>query len=594
MMELGYATMTNLPSKPSRRKVLTTGAIGGASLALAPLVQAIPNHSAKENRNVPTSAAGASAKLIDEPTPSIEAIALNRMAFGPRPGDLERVAKMGFENYVHEQLHPDDRDDAELEDRLKEVVLHVEYDLQKNGKTIKKIKEDRHLESPNLSVQELYKLYAQNPDRDINSESYHLVDEIRAIKLTRAVYSKWQLRETLCDFWHNHFSVDVYVDEATLRVMFPQYDREVIRANSLGNFRKMLGMVAKSHPMLVYLNNEWSQASPANENYARELFELHTLGAEHYYNDHYNKWEEVPGATQGHPIGYIDQDVYEAARAFTGWTIADGKYGRNEQLPNTGEFFYYDAWHDPYQKRILGQEFDAYSAPMADGERVLDLVAYHPGTARHICSKLIQRYVAPVPPERLLNAAVKTWTENQKNDLQLAMVMKTILLSPEFKSTWGELMKLPLEATVGLIRASGQHFVATNDLPYILDRSGESLFNWPTPNGRPWEPGHWVSSAGMLTRWFNANLVFTFKQHWLGNGDDLIPTEKMTANEFVTMWSNRILGRPLTQSTHDRVVQMFKDVAKLEPDQQFEPKAIADFLRATMAVIAMTPEYQVR
>ena len=140
--------------------------------------------------------------------------------------------------------------------------------------------------------------------------------------------------------------------------------------------------------MLVYLNNRSSRAGSANENYARELLELHTLGRGAYLNTLYDRWRDVPGATEGRPQGYIDQDVYEAARAFTGWTIADGTgLGGGMALPATGAFTYVEAWHDGYQKRVLGHEFDPFQAPMADGRKVLDLVADHPATAWNVCTR---------------------------------------------------------------------------------------------------------------------------------------------------------------------------------------------------------------
>lgn len=183
--------------------------------------------------------------------------------------------------------------------------------------------------------------------------------EVASANWIRVTYSEWQLKELMVEFWHNHFNVAVIAD-MVIGSCLPAYDRDVIRKNVFGDFWIFLEDIAKSPAMLYYLNNKASQASPANENYARELFELHTLVEEHYFNDLYDKWRDVPGALEGKPIGYIDKDVYEAAHAFTGWTIADEianwRSGQKEFFADTGEFYYFDGWQDNYQKRILDVE----------------------------------------------------------------------------------------------------------------------------------------------------------------------------------------------------------------------------------------------
>ncbi len=213
----------------------------------------------------------------------------------------------------------------------------------------------------------------------------------------------------------------------------PSYDRDVIRPHALGNFRVFLEAVATSAAMQYYLSNRSSRAGSANENYGRELFELHTLGRDNYYNAIYDKWRKVPGALQGKPIGYIDQDVYEAARAFTGWTIEDGAgVGPGQTLPKTGKFVYVESWHDNYQKRVLASEFDPFQSPMADGRKVLDLVARHPATAHFVCRKLCRRLVSDTPSEALVAGAAEVWTKNRTRPNQIAEVVRYIATSPEF------------------------------------------------------------------------------------------------------------------------------------------------------------------
>src|SRR5258708_6681680 len=240
--------------------------------------------------------------------------------------------------------------------------------------------EDRPLTWLSAPIEKLWPLDDQKTMM-AHQERIRPAEEVRMASWVKAVYSKWQLREIMVEFWHNHFNINAF-QEPRIACTFPIYDREVIRKNCFGNFRTFLEDVARSTAMQYYLDNFSSKASPANENYARELFELHTLGSDFYFNNLYNRWREVPGASNGKPIGYIDEDVYEAARSFTGWTIADGSgIGKGDNLPNTGRFYYYDGWHDNYQKRVLGVEFDPNQPPLADGLKVLDLVAYHPATA---------------------------------------------------------------------------------------------------------------------------------------------------------------------------------------------------------------------
>lgn len=383
----------------------------------------------------------------NEPLPPIEVIAMNRMAYGPTPTDQEKIRKQGLKAYVEEQLYPDDAKDKVLQQKLATATLHIEYTWKG-----KKTAENRPLGYVQSSIDTLWKLV--NPGAGAYEEKIRPAQEVQAATWLKAVYSQWQLREVMVEFWHNHFNVSIAKDER-IAATFPVYDREVIRKNCFGNFRTFLEDVAKSAAMQYYLNNVSSKASPANENYARELFELHTLGARHYYNHLYNRWREVPGATEGKPVGYIDEDVYEAARAFTGWTIADGSdNGKGEKFANTGHFLYYEGWHDNYQKRVLGVEFSPNQPPLADGQKVLDLVASHQATAVHLCTKLCQRLIADNPPESVIQQAVKTWTDTQTQPDQIRRVVRTILLSEAFAQNWGKKIKRPFELVASFLRAS--------------------------------------------------------------------------------------------------------------------------------------------
>ena len=297
--------------------------------------------------------------------------------------------------------------------------------------------------------------------------------EVQSAAWIRAVHADAQLREVLTQFWHDHFNVNAMRDEATA-AYFPPYDA-MLRRHALGNFREMLGEVARAPAMLAYLNNGESRASPANENFARELFELHTLGAKNYLNDRYTAWRDVPGALEGKPEGYIDQDVYEAARAFTGWTIGDGHWiSDGENAPLTGAFLYSDGWHDPYQKRVLGVEFAANGGPMADGERVLNIVANHRGTAKFIAEKLVRRLLADEPSAGLVAAAAETFAASADAPDQIAQTVRRIVLSPEFSELPPQKLKRPFEFVVSFFRATGAE-MAVGTLGFALRAHGSGL-----------------------------------------------------------------------------------------------------------------------
>ena len=404
-------------------------------------------------------------------------LALNRLAFGPTELALEDMRKSGTEAWFAQQLKPEAGDDCA--DRIKATKLHLKY----SSKTPEaEVDEDRSLGVIDQPIEEHWKLL----DKSVaNQERMFLRTAVVGATLIRAVHSRWQLREVLVDFWHNHFNVNAAGD-ATVAVALPSYDREVIRAHALGNFREMLEAVAQSAAMQVYLNNRSSRGGAANENYARELFELHTLGRPAYLNALYNKWRDVPGALQGHPQGYIDQDVYEAARAFTGWTIEDGAgIGAGRRLPTTGKFTYVETFHDNYQKRLLATEFEPYQPPLADGRKVLDLVADHPATARYVCGKLCTRLVADTPDPALIAAAVKVWTEQQHKPDQVARVVEAIVRSDAFRGSASAKIKRPLELYASFARGAGIAVVPTLPLLGTLDGSGQRLFGWGPPRTRP-------------------------------------------------------------------------------------------------------------
>src|ERR1017187_2268580 len=299
-------------------------------------------------------------------------------------------------------------------------------------------------------------------------------------KILRAVYSSRQLDEVLADFWFNHFNV--FLDKGADRYLITEYDREAIRPHVLGKFRDLLEATAKSPAMLFYLDNWQSvganvplprgpnaQRRGLNENYGRELLELHTLG--------------VDG-------GYTQKDVTEAARCFTGWTI--------RQPQRVAEFEFNPRMHDDGEKTVLGVRIPA-GGGIDDGFQVLHLLAHHPSTARFISRKLAMRFVADDPPETLVNRMAATFL---KKDGDLRAVLKTMFDSPEFwsRGAYRAKMKSPLEMVASSLRAVDAQVDFAFGLNNQLNQLGEPLYRKAEPTGYSNSGQEWLNSAGLLAR----------------------------------------------------------------------------------------------
>jgi uncharacterized protein (DUF1800 family) len=510
-------------------------------------------------------------------------IALNRLAFGPTDADLADLRKSGAEAWLVRQLEPDAGDDCAQ--RIAAAKIRLKYS---NKNPDIDVDEDRPLGIVDQPIDEHWKLL----DKSVpNQERMFLRTAVMGATLIRAVHSRWQLREVLVDFWHNHFNVNAAGD-ATVAVALPSYDRDVIRAHALGNFREMLEDVAKSAAMQVYLNNRSSRGGAANENYARELFELHTLGRPAYLNALYNKWRDVPGAAQGKPQGYIDQDVYEAARAFTGWTIEDGAgIGAGRKLPFTGKFTYVETFHDNYQKRLLATEFDPYQPPMSDGRKVLDLVADHPATAHYVCGKLCTRLISDTPDKDAVAAAVKVWIEQRRKPDQLARVVEAIVRSDAFRRSAGAKIKRPLELYASFARGAGIDAVPTPGLIGTLDGSGQRLFGWGPPTGHPDENDYWLASNMMRLRW--VLLLGLSDDAWKAGAPAAASAiaDHATPEAAVAAAHKRLLGsEPSPQVTAAILGGMgLKPGIALETRKDAVPLA-----RRMLAYCAMAPQFQAR
>ncbi len=462
---------------------------------------------------------------------------LNRLTYGATETSLTEFSQLGLGAWLDQELAKPISDPA-LDRRLSAARLHIEYEAgsSDSGETWDAVNEMRPYTMLDATPLELVQFLDYEQAFDF-AERERPGTETIAASFIRTTHADAQLREVMTQFWHEHFSVNALKDAETA-LFFPEYDR-IMRRNAFGNFRVMLGQVSRAPTMLYYLNNASSFASPANENYARELLELHTMGAENYLNDLYDNWCEVPGAEDGMAIGYIDQDVYEVARAFTGWTVGDGDWmdGGGEK-PVTGEFHYAEIWHDPYQKRILGVEFDSNSAPMADGDKVLDMLAAHPATARFVTEKILRRLGLENPSAGLKAQVADVFAKAVQDDDQIAQVIRTIVLSDEFASTKPDKLRRPLEFVIALYRAVGAEAKEPQfDLHWQLERMGWTQHQVRPPTGHSDKSEDWAN-----TRALNGMIDFSLYAFdgWMEGIVFSPQTGALTWGKFAQYWADAL------------------------------------------------------
>jgi uncharacterized protein (DUF1800 family) len=537
--------------------------------------------------------------------PPPETIALSRLAFGPTPAELEALRsgagtpRRRVAAWVESQLHPGGLEDKDCERRLAAAKLGT---LAKDAKTlwtehsiaanVLRDKSQAERKAFDAAMSSATAAGESNGARagaarpaafDDNKLRTQPVRELEAATWLRAVYSRRQLSEVLADFWHDHFNV--YAWDAQIAPTFVPFDRDVIRRHALGNFRAMLEDVAKSPAMLFYLDNALSQSANPNENYARELFELHALGAENYLGTKDRR--EVPGYDAGEPVGYVDGDVYEAARALTGWRVANGR-----GVDDTGEFLYYEPWHDRFQQIVLGRPLQELQPPMKDGRDVLDLLADHPGTARYISRKLCRRLVGDAPSAALVAAAAKTFRAERRAPDQLRRVVRLIALSDEFRATWGGKMRRPFEVVVAMLRATGAEFSPSDAFLVAQGRAGQRLFQWRTPDGYPDDHTRWGGTSQTLERWRAANLLMS--AGWEGARADPFaqtPAKLRTPREVARWWCARVLGRPASRATSDSIASFLAQGRN--PGSPLSDAMLKERLSPAVALALMSPEFQV-
>ena len=474
-------------------------------------------------------------------TPNLFHRVSTKMGFGSTPALVAHIQTLAgvtdndkILNYIDEQLNPNSIDDS-----IAEAQLNNGYQTLNKTRT------------------QLYQEHFRRPDGADIDWSYRILPGRETFYATfmRATQSKKQLFEMMADFWHNHFNV--YLEGFFIAPMFVNYDRDVIRANSLGNFRQMLEDVTKSTCMLRYLGNGYNNKTAPNENFARELLELHTIGAENYFG--HMPWQDVPTDAQGRRTGYVEQDVVEMARALTGWSY-NGANWRDFQDGNagTGEFLYRDYWHDKDPKRVMGNNFDFNAAsPLQDMQDILDMLAEHPATAEFLATKLCRRFISDNPSQAIVNQVKNSLHQNWQSSNQIKLAMEVLLKSNEFLNTWGEKIKRPFEKSASAMRQLGYtyDFDPTNERSnwhfWELNRTGQNLFYWTNPDGFPDKKAAWLGASSVMSTWRYIQWMSVFTDT---NGDyynDVVAqtisafgAAETTANSIVNYWYERACGVP--------------------------------------------------
>lgn len=429
--------MSSIP----RREMLKWSALGAAGLALSgcgEMARRFAGRKIPENANVP-SRGGSEAHRY-----------LHRLGFGPSPGDHQMYLELGRDAYLDSQLNPTDDDEPALAFQLSRLDVN------------------------RVNAAELREL----PEAVV-------MRQLRQSAILQATYSRWQLRERMVDFWSNHLNIFALRGDNAYRKGMD--DLHVVRANALGSFPEMIMASAKSAAMLGYLDNRLNRKGVPNENYARELLELHTLG--------------VDG-------GYSQSDVQEVARCFTGWTI------EKRFLRPKDQFRFDQEAHDDGEKSVLGHTIKAKGG-IADGERVIEIVTTHPSCASHLARKLCRYFLGSDQDEELLNLVAKSYLRSGGN---IAQTIKPILVSEAMIS--GEpMLKRPFDFMISALRSLNFSTDGGPELHAHLDAMGQPLFGWAMPDGYPDGTAAWTGS--ILARW---NFIWALTNGQIkGTGLDLEP-----------------------------------------------------------------------
>lgn len=419
-------------------------------------------------------------------------LAYNRLTFGAKYNDSTAPNSVTLNAWLGLQLTATASDSAGVAQSLANVLLKFTGEDPTTGDPVAaKLLPLTWLHASEAALWAKFK----NAGKDF-PQTMRPGAEMQAASYIRAAQSPNQLAEQMVEFWHSHFNVQVDSHQQTGST-YPAFDA-ALRANALGNFRSMLGSVAKSAAMMFYLNQDQSTGKAPNENYAREVMELHTLGVQRYLG------LTTPANAAG--TGYSDADVIQGALILSGWTIDSG----------TGAFVFKAANHATGSKLYLGHTIP--SGGQAEGETLLDILASHPGTANTIATKLYKRFIGDVPPttSAVVAAMSKVFLTNLQASNQIALMLQTLILSPEFAASTGAKFKTPFEFVVSLLRAANLPINPSATLNSLLSQMGDPRFAWVPPNGRPDIAGPWMSNGSLLERWKTAETIMAV-------GSDILP-----------------------------------------------------------------------
>jgi hypothetical protein len=447
-----------------------------------------------------------SQQLVGPPLSDREKVvhAMNRLAFGPKQGDVEKTLLEGgvtdqWKGWVQAQMKPDAIDDAELE---KDIA--------------KRFPESK------MTVAEIYKKYpyeqgGRGPWREPGKL---LQDEV----VVRAIYSNRQLQEVLAEFWRNHFCVDISREEQKTRSWAAtNYEATVIRPHLFGYFKDMVFNSAKHAAMLDYLDNQLSRANNWNENYARELMELHTVGVDR---------------------GYSDYDVIELSKVLTGWQYERGTY----------EFKFNDGAHQAGMKKVMGQTIK----PGYDGgEQAIYFLATHKYTANFIATKLCKYFVNDAPPPALISRVESAFLSSKGH---LPKVYETIFMSPEFfdRGNFRSKFKTPFEFVVSANRAVDAKVDSARKINAVLQKMGQEVYMCPDPTGYYDRSEAWLDAGVLTARWDYA-LSLT-----RGDIEGVVPSEKVFAkhkNKKVDDLYKDIVRELICDDIGDKTRQVLKEAA---------------------------------
>jgi uncharacterized protein (DUF1800 family) len=386
---------------------------------------------------------------------------LNRVAFGPAPGDIARVAQMGVQRYIEQQLAPQD---IAYPPALAARLASLDAINRGTGAIFGEYNELRkEVKDEEEGAKERRRKALQKLDRQANEA-----------RLARAIESPRQLEEVMVDFWYNHFNV--FSGKGIDRALVASYERDAIRPNVFGSFRTLLGATAHHPAMLYYLDNHLSTApgrngKGLNENYARELMELHTLG--------------VGG-------GYTQKDVTELARMLTGWT-----YNPRALIENNEVFRFEERRHDHATKQWLGHTVG--DRGMREGEMALDVLAMHPSTAHHLSYKLAQYFVQDEPPPALVDRMARSYLASNG---EIRAVLRTLFASEEFMApaAVGSKFKTPYQYVVSAARASGAQLANVEPLAGAMRQLGMPLYGCQTPDGYKNTQQAWLNPDALTRR----------------------------------------------------------------------------------------------